>query len=254
MIYGTLLFLLGAVPPTPECIRHHAAQEQPADGGGYHDQREGNREKVKCDEGQDREGEEDAVVERSLADTQDRLDHDGDDHRLHPVEQTRDRRYVGVGGREVGEQPQYEDRRYDEESASHDAAQSSVQPPADVGGDLLGLGAGQKHAEVQSPQVLVLGDPMFLLDQLPVHDRDLPGRSPEVDQPQLYPEPERFPESDRLDPVLHSNLVGHHLHLLYRLKGQTIAKGNRGYIESQGWFFGGWAAHHLWLWGMLSFV
>jgi hypothetical protein len=82
------------VSATPERLRHHAAQEHPAEGGTNHDQREGNREEVERDEGQYREGHEDAVVERPLADAQDRLDHDGDDHGLHPVEQTRNRRNI----------------------------------------------------------------------------------------------------------------------------------------------------------------
>jgi hypothetical protein len=205
------------VPTPPESFRNRAAQEQPADGGSDHDQWEGNGEEVERDEGQDREGHQDKVVERSLADSQDRLDHDGYDHGLHPVEQTVDRWHVGVGYRQVREQEQDEDRRYYEEGAGHDATKRPVQPPANVGGDLLRLGTGQEHAEVQRPEVLLLGDPALLLDKLPVHDRDLPGRTPEVDEPQLYPEPERLPEPHRLGTRLRVDFFGFHtcfIHLL----------------------------------------
>ncbi len=100
--------------------------------------------------------------------------------------------------------------------------QSAVQPPADVGGDLLGLGTGQEHAEVERPQILLLGDPALLLDQLPVHDRDLPRRTPEVDETQPYPEPERLPEPYGLGPTLHPSLVTHNLHFPYCLKSQSF--------------------------------
>ena len=117
----------------------------------------------------------------------------------------------------VREQEQDEDRRDDEEGARYDASQRSVKPPADVGGDLLGLRTGQEHAEVQRPQVLLLGYPALPLDQLPVHDGDLPGWAAEVDEPELHPEPERLPEADWLGPRLLLELFRLHLRLLHLL-------------------------------------
>jgi hypothetical protein len=144
------------VSAAPEGVGHRAAQEKAADRGGDHDQRKGYGEEVKGDERQDREGEKYGVIERSLPNPQYGLDHDGDDHGLDAVEEPRYRRYVRVGGREVGEEPQHEDRRDDEEGAGDDAAQGAVQLPADVGGDLLGLRPGQEHTKVECPQVLAL--------------------------------------------------------------------------------------------------
>ena len=72
-----------------------------------------------------------------------------------------------------------------------------MQPPADVGGELLRLGAGEEHAEVQGAQELALRDPPLLLDQLAVHYRDLARGTPEVDEPELDPEPQRLPEPYR---------------------------------------------------------
>src|SRR5215218_4705992 len=54
-----------------------------------------------------------------------------------------------------------------------------------------------------------------------MHDGDLTRRPPEVDEPELHPEPEGFPEADRLGLRLHS-LRGFccHLHLLHLMTGQ----------------------------------
>jgi hypothetical protein len=143
-----------------------------------------------------------------------RLDHDRYHHGLYAVQEARDRRHVGVGHRQVREQPQNEDGGDHEEGAGHDTAQSPVQPPPYVGGDLLRLGTGQEHAEVQRPQILLLGDPALLLDQLLVHDGDLAGGTAEVDEAELHPEPEGLPETYRLAlPLL--PLRGFRLHLYF---------------------------------------
>src|SRR5215216_2938313 len=87
-----------------------------------------------------------------------------------------------------------------------------VQPPPDIRSDLLGLGTGQEHAEVERSQVLLLGDPALLLHQLFVHDGDLASRATEVYEPELHPKPERLPEPDRLD--LRSLLCHLRLHFI----------------------------------------
>src|SRR5215218_9871876 len=103
------------MPATPERVGYRTAEQQPAHGRCQDDQREGDREEVESHEGQDREGHEDGVVERALADPKHRLDYYRYDDGLDAVEQAVDSGHVRVGDREVGEQPQYEDRRYDEE-------------------------------------------------------------------------------------------------------------------------------------------
>ena len=61
-----------------------------------------------------------------------------------------------------------------------DAAPRAVHQPADVDGELLRLGAGQQHAVVERVQEALLAEPAPALDQLAVHDRDLPGRAAET--------------------------------------------------------------------------
>ena len=64
-----------------------------------------------------------------------------------------------------------------EQRAGDEAAARAVEQPADIGGELLRLRAGQQHAEIEGVQEARLGDPLPLLDQHPVHERDLPGRA-----------------------------------------------------------------------------
>ena len=74
-------------------------------------------------------------------------------------------------------------------AAGDDAARGPVQQPADIGGELLRLGAGQQHAVVERVQEPVLADPALLLDQDAVHDRDLPGRAAEGERGDAQPRP-----------------------------------------------------------------
>ena len=53
-------------------------------------------------------------------------------------------------------------------------------------------GPGQQHAEIQRVQKARLADPSFFLDQLGLHDRDLPGRPAERDEAKLQPKTKRF--------------------------------------------------------------
>jgi hypothetical protein len=64
--------------------------------------------------------------------------------------------------------------------------------PADVDRELGGLGARQHHAVIERMQEAALGYPALTLDQVLVHDRDLPGRSAEADETQLEPVAEGF--------------------------------------------------------------
>ena len=76
------------------------------------------------------------------------------------------------------------------------AAPHAVHQPADIGGKLLRLGAGQEHAVVQRMQEPRLVDPAFLLDQHAVHQRDLAGGAAEIDEPDLEPDRQRLAEGN----------------------------------------------------------
>ena len=74
-----------------------------------------------------------------------------------------------------------------------------MEEPANIDRELLRFGSGQEHAEVERVEKTRLTDPAFLLDQLGLHDRDLPGRSAEANEPELEPEAEGFAESRMRD-------------------------------------------------------
>jgi len=72
------------------------------------------------------------------------------------------------------------------------AAPDAVHQPADVGGELLGLGAWQEHAIVERMQEPVLADPALLLDDDAVHHSDLTGRAAKAQKRDTQPDPERL--------------------------------------------------------------
>src|SRR3546814_3442167 len=51
---------------------------------------------------------------------------------------------------------------------------------ADIGGELLRLGAGKQHAIVERVEESFLTNPAFFVDQDAVHHRDLPGGAAEA--------------------------------------------------------------------------
>ena len=101
-----------------------------------------------------------------------------------------DGRHLAVLDVDRAEHAEQDERRQDEQPAGRDRAADAVHRVADVGGELLRLGPGKRHAEVERVQEAALRDPAPPLDELVVHDRDLPGRPAEADHPELQPEAE----------------------------------------------------------------
>ena len=81
-----------------------------------------------------------------------------------------------------------------EQPPRHHPAAPAMQPPAEIGRELLRLRPRQQHAEIQRMEEMALRNPLPPLYQLPVHDRDLPRRTTETDQPELEPIAERCAE------------------------------------------------------------
>lgn len=81
-----------------------------------------------------------------------------------------------------------------EEEARGKATFHAVHAPASIGGELHGLRPRQQHAEVQGGQVFLLGQPFSLIDDLPVHERDLSRRSPERQAADPRPDLHSLPE------------------------------------------------------------
>src|SRR5450759_3852767 len=67
-----------------------------------------------------------------------------------------------------------------------------MQQPAQIGGELLRLRAGQQHAEIERMQEPRFVDPLFLVDHDAMHQGDLSGRAAEIDAVDLQPDLERL--------------------------------------------------------------
>src|SRR5205085_10820858 len=105
-----------------------------------------------------------------------------------------DPRDVAVGGVDETQRPENKNRRNDKKCAGDDAAPGFVKKPADIDGELLCFRIGQQHAEVERMQKSRLADPLFLFDQLRLHNRDLTGRAAEGNKSELQPELECLTE------------------------------------------------------------
>ena len=69
--------------------------------------------------------------------------------------------------------------------AGQQPARGPMHQPADIGRELLRLGAGQQHAVVQGMQEALLGDPVLALDQIGMHERNLARWTAKADETQL---------------------------------------------------------------------
>ncbi len=187
--------LRGAVAATgAEGGRRQASAHIADHGCRADDEREGQAEREDGDEGGAGDRPQRVVLQRARADAVGRLHHDGGDRRLDAVEQPGHQWHVAKGDVEPGQRDQDEQRRQNEQCPGDDAAPAAMHQPADVGGELLRLGAGQHHAVVQRVQEAAFGNPAPVIDQLLMHDRNLAGRTAEADEAELEPEQESFAE------------------------------------------------------------
>jgi hypothetical protein len=90
------------------------------------------------------------------------------------------------------ESHQRDDAWQDEQPTRHQAAAHAMHQPADVRGELLRLGSGQKHAVVERMQEPALRHPSFFFDENAVHDGDLPGRAAEAQRRDTKPDAKGF--------------------------------------------------------------
>ena len=130
----------------------------------------------------------DPVFQCPLADAHDGLDHDGEHCRLEAEEQRRHETGIAERGVDVAQCHDGDDAGHDEQAARHDPAARAMHQPADVGRELLRLRTRQQHAVVQRMKESVLRDPVLLLDQNPVHHRDLASRSAEAEHCDTEPD------------------------------------------------------------------
>ena len=172
------------------------------------DQRKRQLECEKPDERSHRDRPQQAVVQRAGANAPGGVDDDGYDcwldsreRRCHPALLAK--RHV-----DPRQQQQDQQRRQHEQQPGCQPAHGAMHQPAQIGGELLRLGAGQQHAVIERMQKPAFADPAAARDQLGMHDRDLPGRAAEADEAQLQPEAQRLGKAGRRRPALTRGSVG----------------------------------------------
>ena len=165
-----------------ERLRHESPAEIADQSGGEHDRRERNREGEDRDEGRDRDQPVQRMANDPLPDAPRGVEHDRDDGRLDAVEEARDERHVAVRHVEPRQRDQHDERRQHEQRARDDAAPGAMHEPADVGRELLRFRTRQHHAIVERVQESRFRNPALRLDQIAMHERDLPGRTAEADE------------------------------------------------------------------------
>lgn len=101
---------------------------------------------------------------------------------------------MAVSAIDVGNEPEEQGAREHKQSARNNATPNAMQKPADIDGELLGLGARQEHTVIQRVQETIITDPAPALDQLTVHEGDLPCRAAEAQKPDFYPNGKGFPK------------------------------------------------------------
>ena len=141
-----------------------------------------------------RRGDGDVVrsAQRASCDTEKRLDDDHEDGCLDAEKgrfHHRDFAVIGVADAE----PEHDQGAGEhEQKAGGETAERAVKPPADIGGELHRLGTGKKHAKVQRMQEALFRDPPPLIDEQPMHQRDLTRGSAEGQDADPAPHRERF--------------------------------------------------------------
>ena len=179
---------------------------RPEPDGREDDPREGDLKKIDCGKG--RRGEEPSAGAGEMMprhsdqgredDGQHSRSH-GAEKGLHPIELPENRVKPRC-------RPEQQHGWKGKEHAGRDGPAQPVQFPTRVNDQLMGLGSGQDHAEVQTGGKLVRGHPAPALDQLFAQDGNLPSRAAEADPAQSGEEPSCFhPVRDRfyLAMILH---------------------------------------------------
>ena len=171
----------------------------------------GTAEEEDGDEGQPRQPPRRSVLQRAPGDPEQRLDDDRQDRRLHTDEQGLDRRQLAERGIDHRQRQHHQRAGDDEQQARRQPAPDPMQPPADVGGKLHGFRPRQQHAEVERVEIARLVDPLALLHQHAVHERDLSRRAAEREEADPGPNAERLaegrgpgaPDGNRRNRVVH---------------------------------------------------
>ena len=171
-----------------EPLRPAPGQQQAGGGGGGNQGREGQVQHRQPQEGEGRDHRQGRMVQGAPSESPGGMQHHGHHGGFERPEHRRQQRQLPPQGIHRGQGREDYNGGQQEQAPGQQAAQRSVQQPADVGGQLGGLRPRQEHAVVEGVQVAPLGKPASLFHQFAVQQRDLPGRTAEAHQTEPNPE------------------------------------------------------------------
>ena len=174
----------------------HPAQDPPGECRAGDHERERDPEQGQRAERRHGQAHQRRVQQRAPGDPHDGLRHDRDDRRREPEEERLHHGGLAVGDVDAREHQQCHGAGQDEQHAGNQRAAHAVEQPADVRRQLLRLGPRQQGAVGEGEEEALLADPAGLLDQHPLHHRDLARRAAEGLQGDREPHPRRGTQRD----------------------------------------------------------
>ena len=174
--------------------RPPAHSQPPAQGRDHHHPGKGQLPHRQRQKGRQRQDPQQVMVQGAGAHAPSSLQHQGRDRRLEPPKHRSHRAHLAEAHIDPGQCDQDEQGGQHEQHPCRHTAPGAVHQPAQVGGQLLGLGPWQQHAVVQRVQKPPLAEPAPARDDFIVHQRDLPRGPAKADEAQAPPECQGLPE------------------------------------------------------------
>ena len=131
------------------------------------------------------------------------MHHNCRDCALHTPKHRSHRRHLAIRDIDPTERNQNKQRRQHKQTARNQCTWRAMHQPADVSGQLLRLGPGQKHAVVERMVKARLRDPAPLIHQLFLQNSNLPRWPAKADEAKLEPEKQRLREGDLRRGICH---------------------------------------------------
>src|SRR3954452_1835043 len=176
--------------------RAGACRDKTDEAGRDHYQRKGHGKKENADESERRQDEHWPALQGAASDPLHGLQHDRKHRGLEAQKQRGNRWHAAERGIDIAERHDRDDAGYDKKPAGNDGTRPAMHQPADIDRQLMGFRPRQQHAVAQCMQKPVLADPFLLVDNDPVHDRDLTGWAAKTERGHAQPDPKRFTERD----------------------------------------------------------
>ena len=134
-------------------------------------------------------------LQRSFGNAQQGFDDDNQHSGLDAEEQRFDDRHLAESCIDHRQAQNHESAGQDKQKARGKPPLEAMHAPAGIGCELHRFWSRQQHAKAQRVEILLLGEPLFLVDDNAVHQRNLCRWAAEGEDADPRPNPKRFGES-----------------------------------------------------------